>query len=314
MRFSRDIRTLALFLAAAGPAQGAMTHTLLPWKAQAGKAFDLMLAGSYACNSSFSHESTFVLEDRIVLAFLATESEIIRCAPMTQPYGPEFKLPALAAGEYPIYSQSLAPCMVGPAACELYVEPVPVGTLKVTSAAAFDTGWFLHPKRVESGKDVRVALLNLARGSCENSFHPARDTVRGKAAELSFQTRYYRRMCESSVHPFGPEFHLGDLAPGSYRVEGFDLPECAFQEPPCLPIVPYKPVLVDTLVVSSTTVLRASPKRRTDTAPRLRRLPGGLGIAWSGGEGNANALEDEHIFTPDGRRVRPVFRVLPLDP
>jgi hypothetical protein len=317
MRCPRLFRILALCLAA-GSAQGAVTHSLLPWKAQAGKTFDLMLAGPYACNHSFSHESTYVLPDRIVLAFLATESNVIRCAPLTRPYGPEFRFPALAAGEYPIYSQSLVPCLVGPAACEIFVAPVFVGTLKVTSAAPFDTGWFLHPKRIESGKDARVSLLNLARGSCENDFQPARDTVRGRAAELSFTTHYYRRMCATSVRPFGPEFLLGDLTPGSYRVEGYDLPECAFQDPPCLPIVPYKPVLVDTLVVGVTTALRQSPERRTGSAPRLLRLRGGLGVAWPVGEGTALGFRDERgderVVTPDGRRVRPVFRVLPLNP
>lgn len=301
-----DFRSLCMTaLMAAGAAQSAMTHSLLPWKARADQPFNLMLAGRYACNYAFSHESTYVRADRIVLAFLATERANIRCAPSSQPYGPEFRLPALAAGEYPVYSQSLAPCMVGPVVCEMHVEPVPVGTLKVTAAPPYDSGWFLHPRRVESGEDIRVALLNPARGSCEHAFQPALDTVRGKAAELTFSTRYSLAPCPASVRPFGPLFHLGELAPGSYRVEGYDLPACSFQNPPCLPIVPPVPVLVDTLVVGASTALGPIPGRAPRSAPRLRRLPGGLGVVWLGGEGSGPGLKVERIVTPDGRRVLP---------
>jgi hypothetical protein len=297
------------FVLAVGTAQGAGTHSLLPWKTQAGKAFDLMLAGPYACNFSFSHETTYVTPDRIVLAFLATENHAVRCAAPTEPQGPEFRLPALAAGDYPVYFRSLTPCMVGPIVCDIHVEPVLVGTLKVTSGPAYDTGWFLHPKRVESGREASVGLLNPARGSCEYASDPARDTLRFRILELSFHTRMSKdaSLCPTSVRPFGPLFHLGDLAPGSYRVEGYDLPLCAFQDPACLPTKPYTPVLVDTLVVEPATALGPVPfpESAARSAPALRRLQGGLGLVWPGREGTVAGLKVERIVLPDGRRVLP---------
>lgn len=303
MRKAARIRTFALLLAA-GTAQGAVTHTLLPWQAQAGMAFDLMLDGDYACNVSFSHESTYVSQDRMVLAFVASENPAVKCAAPTQPSGPQFRIPALAAGAYPVYSQALAPCMVGQPPCELHVEPVPVGTLKVTSGPAYDTGWFLHPRRVGSGRDVRVSLLNLGRGSCENEFRPARDTLRFQTLDLLFHTLHYRRVCKTSVRPFGPEFSLGDLAPGSYRVVGYDLPECTFQNPPCVAATAPEAVLMDTLVVAGTSALGPLPERPAASAPRLRRLPGGLGLIHPVEGRPGLGLRVERLVTPDGRRVR----------
>lgn len=291
--------TLQLLAALALPACAG--SGIIPWMAEPGKAFDLMVThSSYTCATGFSHASVSLRSDSLVLSFLAKDDPSVRCAAPSQPMGPQFPIPALKAGSYLVFSRSLLPCMVeGPTVCLVEAVPMFVDTLKVAAGNVFPPGWFLRPGRIEAGKATTVALLSRDHGSCEFGF--TSNTVRVAeegAIYLTFQTHGYKRLCEESVHPFGPIFPLEGLKPGRYPVHAASAPSCTFEKPPCLMPIQYE--LVDTLVVTVSTALgpvsgprRASGGKAATGKSRPAAVPtfGRDGLPW--------------VVTPEGRRVAP---------
>lgn len=289
------------FLMAALAIPSGADSGIIPWKAEPGKAFDLMVTNSaYTCATGFTHESVSLRGDSLVLSFLAKDDPAVRCAAPSQPMGPEFPIPALKAGSYRVFARSLFPCMVeGPAICLMESVPSFVDTLKVAAGNAFAPGWFLQPGRIEAGKAVTVALLTQDHGSCESGFsnNTPRMTQEGDLY-LTFETHGYKRLCEQSVRPFGPIFTLEGLKPGRYPVYAASAPGCTFQKPACLLPIQYD--RVDTLVVSASTAVREIPdpsRALGKKAPAGGRRPAAVptfgrdGLPWA--------------VTPEGRRVAP---------
>lgn len=274
---------------------------IIPWKAEPGKAFDLMITNSvYTCATGFTHLSVALRSDSLVLSFLAKDDPGVRCAAPSQPMGPEFPIPALKAGSYRVFARSLFPCMVeGPAICLMESMPYFVDTLKVAAGNAFAPGWFLRPGRIEAGKSVTVALLSRDHGSCEFGFSKNTSQVTKEGdLYLTFETHGYKRLCEQSVRPFGPIFPLEGLKPGRYPVYAASAPGCTFEKPPCLLPIQYE--RVDTLIVTASTGLGEIPgpsRALGGKTPAGRRRPAAVptfgrdGLPW--------------VVTPEGRRVAP---------
>jgi hypothetical protein len=85
------------------------------------------------CQTSFSHDSTYVMGGSIFARFVLESHPERVCAKDLRPFGPDFPMPALAPGLYPVVVQQLAPCQVAEPACLLPVRaPYPTDTLVVS--------------------------------------------------------------------------------------------------------------------------------------------------------------------------------------
>ena len=289
---------LPILMALALPVRAGLD--ILPWKAEPGKGFDLMITGTEAtCATEYSYQSVDLRSDTLVLSFLAKSDPAVKCQPLPAPKGPEFAIPALKAGSYLVFSRSLAPCMVGPTVCAMEAVPVFAGSLEVAEGNAYPAGWMLRTRRIPGSEPSTLTILNRENGSCETGFsNNTVEMTRDGAIHLTFQTIYYKRMCRESVHPFGPIFHLEELKPGRYPVYAASLPACSFDSLPCEPFI--APQLVDTLLVGPVTGIRAAPG---SAQPAGKTAPAGLRTR--GATPTFGRKGNPWVVTPEGRRVAP---------
>lgn len=286
----------ALYLSVtADPAQAQQPGklTLLPARVQAGQAFDLMLAGSgYNCAVSYDHVTASVNKGTVYLNYHAEENPGVRCGTKTRPMGPEFKVPALEAGSYPVIAVNLTDCMILPSPCAMIPPMYHAGILTVSAAPASDTGWSMRPRQVRPDSAGEIFLFHPKLNSCNSVFQyntlkkgpDARSGV--EIIGLSFETQNNKRLCSLSVAPFGPLFPLPALPAGKYPVRAYDLPACAFDAPPCIPIRPWDPVFVDTLTVGTVAPDPVGPMPRAADRVRMGRLrwtPEAMVLAFEGG-------------------------------
>jgi hypothetical protein len=85
------------------------------------------------CQTTFSHDSVYVMGGSIYARFVLESHPERVCAQDLRPYGPGFPMAALAPGLYPVVPLQLAPCQVADPPCLLPVKaPYPTDTLVVS--------------------------------------------------------------------------------------------------------------------------------------------------------------------------------------
>jgi hypothetical protein len=86
------------------------------------------------CQTSFSHDTAYVRGSSIYATFVMESHPERVCAKDLRPFGPDFPMPALAPGLYPVLPQQLAPCQVAQPPCLIPVlAPYPTDTLVVAA-------------------------------------------------------------------------------------------------------------------------------------------------------------------------------------
>ncbi|MDB5048182.1 MAG: hypothetical protein JWO30_1253 [Fibrobacteres bacterium] len=270
---------------------GAITYSITPTTANAGKDFELsLLSYQFTCGTVFSNLATDVVGNVITLSFLDRETASI-CPAIYKAYGPTYKMTALKAGTYKVMAYRLPACYP----CKMLGETVEAGTLTVGPAVA-RVGWFLKEGETLAGKPFTMNLLNNALGNCGTSFSHKSVTADAAGIYASFLVEHQQVECLVDLHPYGPSFEMAALKAGAYPVYVTELLACQVTAPYCA--VKIAPALSDTLIVSQTlsvmlSELRAhSPKVDMIGSRAAFILPQGIGGIWK-----------TELLTLSGRRL-----------
>ncbi len=228
------------------------SFTLSPSNTKTNTEFQLQLLNSkYACNVAYSHLTVNISSSRIDLSFLPTAQPNIKCDPNQGPFGPTFKINALPAGEYPIYTSELVPCLVAdPMACEIAITPQYVGFLKVEGNIESSIQFEINPKEVPAEKNFRLSLLSTDHSCATEYTHISAEVDMSGGIYLSYlPTENTGIACDPVDRPYGPTFELKGLKEGKYPVYVNKLASCMFSNPVCM--VKMIPLNAGTLVVNS---------------------------------------------------------------
>lgn len=250
------------------------TYTFTPTAAIAGQKFDLhLLSYGFSCATIYSDLIVHVVGNMITLSFFSKEPTDVACPAVYMPYGPVFKMPALAAGSYTIQVDRNA----------MNAAPVAAGTLQVTESVR-RSGWYLKQDHVQPDAPFQMQLLRDSLATCTNFTNlNAQVFASGIFASFLMQTG---KCAAISAEPLGPVFSMPALKTGSYPVYVTELQPCEVAVPMC--VVERDMMLPsDTLVVAKSLALRMSALRagapKVEMAGNLAvfALPEGAPGAWA---------------------------------
>ena len=274
---------------------GAITYSISPTKAAAGKAFDLsLLSYQFNCATTFDNLSTAVSGNTLTLTFLDRQKVGVLCPAIYAAYGPTYKMNALKAGTYKVMAYRLPACYP----CKMAGETTEAGTL-VIGADTARSGWFLKDKETLAAKPFTMQLLNNDVGNCGVTFTHKTVTTTGGAIHTSFVLEVADVRCIVDIHPNGPSFDMAGLAKGAYPVYVEQLALCEVQAPYCGIARP--PVLIpsDTLIVTETAATLLSELRRSSPAVEWQGSRAAFQLPKDGGRGIWKA----ELLTLSGRRL-----------
>jgi hypothetical protein len=105
-----------------------------------GKAFTMQLLSNLfgSCQTSFSNQSLTVAKDKISVSFALQTDNERECKTDIRPYGPAIEMPAMKAGNYPVFVQPLPACLFETPTCLIGIvpNPLPADTLLVTQSTS----------------------------------------------------------------------------------------------------------------------------------------------------------------------------------
>lgn len=225
------VDTLVVKGAAAPPSR----YLLDPPQVVENKAFSLnLLSHDFHCPFTASYLKAHVEGGKILLNFVGKDNPAIKCARpsgcapemsscMAKPAPLTFNLKGLAAGLYPVYASHLSSCMVCPegvkdcAVCDMYVEPVFVGNLRVNPSYMHPYAQVL-PDTVKAGAPFDLTLVSHAIG-CNSQITEAKVEVVGQDIRLSYRDNPDKtRPCPAVIMPYKQVFKAPALIPSWYRV------------------------------------------------------------------------------------------------
>jgi hypothetical protein len=216
--------------------------TFTPLSSTAGKGFDLhLLSYGFTCATLFDSLAVHVVGDVITLSFLFREPPLIACPAIYAPYGPTFKIPALAAGTYQVRVDA-----------GLRKTPVALGNLQITAAAA-RKDWYLKQRVVPPDAGFQLQILHDSLAACTN-FTNLNAVASAGGINLYF-LRQTGKCALISQDPIGPQFTMPALKAGRYPVYVTELLPCEAAQPACV-VERTMPMASDTLFVGSSLAAR----------------------------------------------------------
>jgi len=252
--------------------QAEPAFTFSPLSSPAGKGFDLhLLSYGFTCATLYDSLAVKVVGDVITLSFLFREPPLIACPAIYAPYGPTFKIPALATGTYQVRVDA-----------GLRNAPVALGNLQITAAAA-RKDWYLKQRTVPPDAGFQLQILRDSLAACTN-FSNLNAVASAGGINLYF-LRQTGKCALISQDPIGPQFTMPALKAGRYPVYVTELLPCEVAQPACA-VDRVMPMASDTLFVGNSLavpmpVSRAGvPKvdvsgiRRSSPCPMRRRAFG----------------------------------------
>lgn len=263
-------------------AQTEPAFTFNPVSAPAGRGFDLsLLSYGFTCATLYENLTVQVVGDVITLSFLYREPSLIACPAIYAPYGPTFKLPALAAGSYQVRVDA-----------GMRNAPVTLGNLQITAVAA-RKGWYLKQRTVPPDAGFQLQMLHDSLAAC-TSFSNLNAVASAEGINLYF-LRQTGKCALISQEPIGPEFTMPALKAGRYPVYVTELLPCEVAQPACV-VDRVMPMASDTLFVGNSLAARMSGWRAG--APRVDVV--GNTAFFTLPDGKAGPWKAE-LMTVDGR-------------
>jgi hypothetical protein len=227
--------------------QAEPAFSFTPLASTAGKGFDLhLLSYGFTCATLFDSLAVQVVGDVITLSFLFREPPLIACPAIYAPYGPTFKIPALAAGTYQVRVDAGG----GKA-------PAALGNLQITAAAA-RRDWYLKQRTVPPDAGFQLQILHDSLAACTN-FSNLNAVASAGGINLYF-LRQTGRCSLISQEPIGPQFTLPALKADRYPVYVTELLPCEVAQPACV-VERSMPMASDTLFVGNSSAARMSAPR-----------------------------------------------------
>lgn len=272
-----------------------VAYIIDPTQAKAGVDFTLnLLSYQFDCGTTFDNLAVAVDGKTLTLTFLDhAASPGYACPAIYKPYGPAFKVKALAAGSYQVKAYRLPACHP----CEMAGTVADAGTLRIGEDTV-RKGWFLEEKHVYPDQAFSLRLLNHDLDNCLNSFSSQNLVVDGKSIYASFLVESHpERLCIQAVSPHGPVFGMQGLKLGAYPVHVTELLECEVTKPYCavdrLLSAPSDTLMVMQTLSALISDLRArAPKADMRGSRAAIRLPEGKGGIWRA-----------DLLTPTGRKL-----------
>jgi hypothetical protein len=128
------------FLADTGRVQAiskdSLAYHIKPDSVRAGAAFKLqVIAKDFTCGSKFTQTSVQMEGHRISVTFAHEAHPDAICPAVHADYGPEFDVPALAAGNYQVFAYRIFPCAQGQICPLLAIAPQLAGRLAAADPA-----------------------------------------------------------------------------------------------------------------------------------------------------------------------------------
>lgn len=224
-----------------------LSFTFTPTSAKPGQGFDLqLLSYGFTCATRYENLVAQVAGNIINLSFFDHEEPGIGCPAVYMPYGPVFKMPALAAGTYTVRVDRNAMNAL-----------IVAGELRIANVPA-RKGWYLREKTVPPDAPFQMRLLKDSLPACTSfSNLSAVVTTAGINAAFLVQTG---KCAMVSPGPIGPVFAMPALKAGSYPIYVTELLPCEIAQPVCI-VERERPLPSDTLIVAKTLTVRMSALR-----------------------------------------------------
>jgi hypothetical protein len=224
--------------------QAEPAFTFSPLSAPAGRGFDLnLLSYHFTCATIYENLVVQVVGDVINLSFLYREPSLIACPAIYAPYGPTFKIPALAAGTYQVRVNAGTRNV-----------PVALGNLQITPAVA-RRDWYLKQRTVPPDAGFQLQILHDSLAACTN-FSNLNAVASAGGINLYF-LRQTGKCSLMSQEPIGPQFTMPALKAGRYPVFVTELEPCEVAQPACI-LERVNPLASDTLFVGNSLAVRMS--------------------------------------------------------
>ncbi len=197
-----------------------VTHNwkLQPPSAQADIPFQLqLLSQNYGnCQTEFSHTSATLKDGELWLTyFMQTHPERV-CVWDQRPFGPEFKLPGLKAGRYPVIAMQLLSDPDAPIQLPAF-STEKVGVLEIFNGQVEWPQTWVEPKKVAEGKAFELELWSNGF-NCNSQFSDKQVAIQGNNIHLTFSYGQTKMMCPAVVKPYNTTFRIPSLKKGVYHI------------------------------------------------------------------------------------------------
>lgn len=224
---------------------------LSPGTVSADQAFNLdVLSYRYSCAHSYANHSAVVNAGRIDLSFTSTVDPRVLCPAIYKPYGPTFRMPALAEGKYRVFVNLLLPCHVGATPCKAAIQVEEAGTLVVGPQGKIT--YVIDPSTVRAEQDFTLNLLS-PDFTCNLEYLRTASRVQDGRITLTFLDKANPLVrCIPEKKMYGPAYKLAGLKAGTYEVWAERLPACVEQGCKILPV----PELAGKLTVTAVPAAR----------------------------------------------------------